>query len=91
MADEQTWLSTLSRLKEPHLGRTLGELKLVRGVSLGSDKIIVSLDVPFPGFVKANALKEHVRSATVELAQGKPVEFDLELNIKGKNSGDRLV
>lgn len=90
MADEQTWLSTLSRLKEPHLGRTLGELKLVRGVSLGSDKIIVSLDVPFPGFVKANALKEHVRSATVELAQGKPVEFDLELNIKGKNSGGSI-
>ncbi|MBA4030401.1 MAG: ATP-binding protein [Planctomyces sp.] len=90
MADEQTWLSTLAAIKEPHLGQMLGALKLVRGVTLADDKITIALDIPFPGFTKANSLKDLVRQQVTSLAAGKPIEFDLELNIKGKNSGGSI-
>lgn len=83
--------SALQQVLEPHLGRSLGDLKMLAGVRQDAGVVRVTVDLPtpaFPGRDKISAAVEQaVRSQFPEVS-GVNVQFTA--SVRGKNTGGSI-
>lgn len=92
MLTEAQVLDKLRGLRDPELGRSLGELDMLHGVAVGAnDAITVTLDLPTPAYPQRERLTELVRSTIAQtFPSAGATEVTFISNVRGLNSGGTL-
>ncbi len=92
MLTEAQILDRLRGIRDPEIGRPLGELEMVHAAALGANNAItVTLDLPTPAYPRRERLTELVRSTIAQtLPEAGAVEVTFISNVRGLNSGATL-
>jgi ATP-binding protein involved in chromosome partitioning len=84
MLDESEVLAAAHAVVEPEVGRTLGELGVVRGVSVRPDRVDVALALVVAGHPQAERIRADVARAVGALGAA-----DVVVDLTAMNDGDR--
>ncbi|MEZ6047756.1 MAG: Mrp/NBP35 family ATP-binding protein [Planctomycetaceae bacterium] len=89
--NESEILNLFNTLHDPVLERSFGKLKMIKGVSLKEDQVIVQVELPTPAYPNRDSLAD-LFSEKLREADGNapPVKIEFTTDIKGKNSGARI-
>ncbi len=92
MLTESQVLDRLRGVRDPELGRPLGELEMLRGAAVGpNNSITVTIDLPTPAYPQRDRIADAIRAT---IAQSVPdagtVEVAFTSNVRGLNSGGTL-
>ncbi len=92
MLTQDQVLNRLSGIRDPEIGRSLGELEMLRSVAIGPDNsVTVTIDLPTPAYPDRGRITASVRSAIAESFPGTGnVEVAFVSNVRGLNSGGTL-
>jgi len=92
MLTQDQVLNRLSGIRDPEIGRSLGELEMLRSVAIGPDNsVTVTIDLPTPAYPDRGRITTSVRSAIAESFPGTGnVEVAFVSNVRGLNSGGTL-
>ena len=88
-AEQETKLrAAVEALSDPELGRTLGALRMVKGVSVDGQKAAVEIELPTPAYPD----RERIAQAIAKAAEGVgvAVETTFSSKVRGKESGGNI-
>src|SRR3954462_5642903 len=86
-ASDSALLTTLNGVLDPELGRTLGELKMLKAATSAGSSVQVDIELPTPAYPNRERLIAAVKSA---LPQAKDVRVNFSAVVKGKNAGGKI-
>lgn len=91
LAEDQV-LAALRGGVDPEIGRPLGELEMVRSVSVGpGDSITVTIDLPTPAYPQKERITQVIESEVSRaFPQAGPVRVEYTSNVRGLNSGGTI-
>jgi ATP-binding protein involved in chromosome partitioning len=91
MPTEFMLLERLRGVRDPEIGRTLGELDMLRGATLGpQDAVTVRLELPTPAYPRRERLADAVKQALTGVTDLGPVDVQFSAVVKGKNTGGAI-
>ncbi len=77
----------LQSLTDPELGRTLGELKMIRQVDVQGGAVGVEIELPTPAYPRPERIVEAVQSAVQKQFPAAAVDVKVSSVVKGKGAG----
>ncbi|GAB4143444.1 MAG: Mrp/NBP35 family ATP-binding protein [Planctomycetaceae bacterium] len=82
-------LNSLSGIIDPEIGRTLGELKMLKEVEQTSpESIRVLVDLPTPAYPNRERITDAIRNSLAEHSPDvKTIDVEFTSEVRGKNSG----
>src|SRR5271168_1574907 len=93
-AQREQGISNLLRdLSEPEIGRTLGQLDMLRGVRVGDDGTVhVEIELPTPAYPRRERITEAVEQTlkNAHLLNGSRLDVAFSAKVRGKNAGGTL-
>lgn len=91
MPTEFQLLERLRRLREPQIGRTLGELDMLRAARVGENgAVTVQVELPTPAYPDREQLTLLITSALAEIEGVERVDVEFTAVVKGKNTGGSI-
>lgn len=91
MVTETQITERLRGVRDPELGRSWGELDLVRSVQLGPQRAVtIHLELPTPAYPRPERLVESARQRLSDLPDLGPVEVRCSAVVRGKNTGGAI-
>ena len=92
MLTETQVLERLRGLRDPEIGRSLGELDMLRSATIGTgNSLTVTVDLPTPAYPKRERITEAIQSTIRQsLPEAGPVEVQFVSNVRGKMSGGTI-
>ncbi len=90
MPTEFQLLERLRNLRDPEIGRTLGELDMLRGVTLSPTETVVRIELPTPAYPDRQRIADSVVQALAGVSDLPPVRVDFSSVVKGKNTGGSI-
>jgi ATP-binding protein involved in chromosome partitioning len=91
MPTEFMLLERLRGLRDPEIGRTFGELNMLRGAKLGPQHAVtVELELPTPAYPQRERLTAAVQQALAGVPDVGPVDVQFSVVVKGKNTGGAI-
>ena len=92
MPTEMQVMERLRNLRDPEIGRSLGEMGMISSAAIGAgNSITVTIDLPTPAYPRRERITEEVKSAIREsIPDAGPVEVVFISNVRGKMSGGSI-
>lgn len=92
MLTEAQVLERLHNVRDPEIGRSLGELKMLRSAAVSPDNAVtVTIDLPSPAYPDRDRITNAVRSTIAQnLPEAGPVEVAYVSDVRGLNSGGKI-
>lgn len=89
MVSEAQVLETVRAIKDPEIGRNLGELDMLKGVRVSGENVTVSIELPTPAYPNRERITESIRSA-LKPAGANSVNVDYTAVVRGTMSGGAI-
>ena len=83
-------MSCIADVTDPEIGRKLGELRMIKEVSIADGCVSVRIELPTPAYPSRDKLAEAIKSAASQLPDAKSVDVEFSWNVKGKESGGNI-
>ena len=81
----------LRNLPDPEIGRSLGELGMLRGVQVGENNaVVVQIELPTPAYPRRERITDAVTEALATVPEIGPITVDFTAIVKGKNTGGSI-
>ncbi len=90
MSLEASLRSAISSVPDPEIGRTLGELDMVKGVATSADRSTVTIDLPTPAYPDRERITRAVTQAVSKVEGAGPVTVTFTSTVRGKNTGGTI-
>lgn len=91
MATAEQIRQIVYRVREPQLGQSFDELRILKDVRPDGQSFVVSLELPTPAWPDQQALVDLVASAvTPVLTAGQTVRTEITSTVRGKDAGGRV-
>uniref|UniRef100_A0A7C2JYL2 Iron-sulfur cluster carrier protein n=1 Tax=Schlesneria paludicola TaxID=360056 RepID=A0A7C2JYL2_9PLAN len=90
MPTEFQILERLRGVRDPAIGRTLGELDMLRGATTSPAGVTVRVELPTPAYPRRERLVEAVAAALAGVPDLGPVSVEFSAVVKGKNTGGAI-
>ena len=92
MLTEMQVLERLRNLRDPEIGRSLGEMGMISSAVIGAgNSITVTIDLPTPAYPRQERITAAVTSAIREsMPDAGPIEISFISNVRGKMSGGSI-
>jgi ATP-binding protein involved in chromosome partitioning len=90
MVSETQALQAVLAIRDPEVGRSFGELDMVRGITPDGEGCRVQIELPTPAYPRRERLVELVQTALRAVGVTGPVQVDFTAVVKGKNTGGSI-
>lgn len=90
MPTEFQLLERLRPLRDPEIGRSLGELDMLRGATLSPTETVVRIELPTPAYPDRQRIAAAVQQALAGVPDLAPVRVEFSAVVKGKNTGGAI-
>lgn len=91
MSNETTIRNSLAGLADPELGRTLGDLRMLKEISVAGDRCTVVVNLPTPAYPDRERITTAITQQLASVApQLKQVTVNYVSTVQGKNSGGKI-
>jgi ATP-binding protein involved in chromosome partitioning len=90
MPTEFQVLERLRPIRDPEIGRTLGELNMLRGAAVGPAGTTIRIELPTPAYPGRERIAEAVKAALASVPEVGPVQVDFSAVVQGKNTGGSI-
>jgi ATP-binding protein involved in chromosome partitioning len=92
MLNEMQVLEQLRGIRDPEIGRSLGELDMLRSATVGAGNLLtVTVDLPTHAYPKRERIADAIESAIRQsLPEAGPVDVKFVSNVRGKMSGGAI-
>lgn len=91
MPTEFQLLERLRNLRDPEIGRSLGELGMLKGAKLGAGgQATIQIELPTPAYPKRERITQAVQAALKDVPELGPVDVQFTAVVKGKNTGGSI-
>lgn len=91
MLTEAQVVQRVKSLKDPEIGRSFGELNMIKGITVSGNSVKVQVELPTPAYPGKERIEEAIRKA---IQEGNPdvtyVDVELTAVVKGKMSGGTI-
>lgn len=82
---------SLSGIRDPEIGRSLGELRMLKQVAVREGGVAVSIELPTPAYPRPERLAEAVRSTVKQrFPEAGNVDVQFTSRVQGKNTGGAI-
>jgi ATP-binding protein involved in chromosome partitioning len=84
-------MSCVAGVKDPEIGRPLGELRMIKEVSIGDDhSVSIRIELPTPAYPGRERIVAAIQTAMASVADTNGVNVDFSWNVKVKDSGGNI-
>lgn len=91
MATELEVTQWIKGLKDPEIGRSLGDLDMLKGVRVTGDNVVVNVELPTPAYPRRERISDAIRAMVSEKSPGiGSVTVDFSSVVKGSMSGGAI-
>lgn len=90
MPDDATLLAAVKSVVDPALGRSLGELGMVKSVESTDGTTKIGVELPTPAYPARAALEEEIRRTLADRGDAQPMHLSFTTTVKGKNAGGAI-
>ena len=91
MSTEAEVLQRVRGVKDPEIGRSLGDLDMTRGVAIAGDTATVKIELPTPAYPRRERISDSIRSAIVSAHPDiKSVTVEFTAVVRGKMTGGAI-
>lgn len=91
MARVEQVRSIVSQIQDPELGQSLGDLRMVQGVTADGNRLVVTIELPTPAYPAPGRLEEAVRQKVTPLLDpGQSLDVALRSVVRGRDAGGRV-
>ncbi len=91
MSTEAEVLQRVRSVKDPEIGRSLGDLDMTRGVAIAGDTATVKIELPTPAYPRRERISDSIRSAIVSAHPDiKSVNVEFTAVVRGKMTGGAI-
>lgn len=87
---EGTIAAALAGIADPEVGRTFGELNMIKSVDVADGKVTVNLDLPTPAYPDKDRLGNLICGAVQAIDQDCDVDVNYGWTVQGKNTGGSI-
>lgn len=88
MSDSNAVLAKLRPLPDPEIGRSLGELGMLKGATLEEGRVLVEIDLPTPAYPNRDRIGDAVKAALGD--EFGSVDVTYSSNVRGKETGGKI-
>ena len=91
MLTETQLLQRLQGIKDPEIGRSLGDLDMLKGVQLSGNAVKVTVELPTPAYPRRERIADAIRSIVREVSSDiSSVDVEFTAVVKGTMSGGAI-
>jgi ATP-binding protein involved in chromosome partitioning len=90
MPTEFQILERLRSVRDPEVARSLGELDMLRGATIGPEGVTVRVELPTPAYPRRERIAEAITAALATVPDAGPVKVEFSSVVKGKNTGGSI-
>jgi len=91
MLTESQVLQRLKVLKDPEIGRSFGDLDMLKGVQLSGNAVTVKVELPTPAYPGRERITQAIRATMMqESPDSGPVEVEFSAVVRGSMSGGAI-
>src|SRR5262249_17878032 len=91
MLAESEVLQRVRSVRDPEIGRSLGELDMVKGTKVTGDNVVVNIELPTPAYPRQERIAQSIESALKQGSQpAANVEVQFTANVRGTMSGGAI-
>ena len=91
MLTEAQVLQKVQGLKDPEIGRSLGDLDMLKGVQIAGNAVTVKVELPTPAYPRRERITEAIRSVVQqESPDANPVDVEFSSVVRGNMSGGAI-
>lgn len=91
MPTEFQLLERLRTIRDPEIGRSLGDLNMLRGARIGENSAVtVQIELPTPAYPRRERITSAVAGALAGVPGIGPVAVDFTAVVRGKNTGGSI-
>lgn len=84
-------LNPLRDIRDPEIGRTLGELDMLKGAMVDGSTSTIDIELPTPAYPQRERITEAIKAALASsIPQVKSVDVRYSAKVKGKNAGGAI-
>ena len=88
MLTEAQVLQSIQGLKDPEIGRSFGELEMLKGVQISGDAVTVRVELPTPAYPRRERITESIQAAVKQVSPStKSTEVIFTAVVRGMMSG----
>ena len=91
MSTEAEVLQRVRSVKDPEIGRSLGDLDMTRGAAIAGDTATVKIELPTPAYPRRERISDSIRSAILSAHPDvKTVNVEFTAVVRGKMTGGAI-
>jgi ATP-binding protein involved in chromosome partitioning len=91
MSTEAEVLQRVRSVKDPEIGRSLGDLDMTRGATIAGDTATVKIELPTPAYPRRERISDSIRSAILSAHPDiKSVNVEFTAVVRGKMTGGAI-
>jgi ATP-binding protein involved in chromosome partitioning len=87
---DQGLRQALQTIRDPELGRTLGELKMIDSTTVDGNSVRVGIVLPTPAYPQPERLRRSIEQTVEQSFPGTRVEVEFQARTRGRDGGGRL-
>lgn len=90
MSFEPALRAALASIPDPEIGRSLGDLEMIKGIATADGKTTVTIELPTPAYPKRERIEQAVKTAASKVAGAGETTVAFTSVVKGKNTGGTI-
>lgn len=91
MPTEAQVLQSVRGLKDPEIGRTLGDLDMLKGAQIAGNAVTVKIELPTPAYPRRERITEAIRTAVKQaIPEANPIDVEFSAVVRGNMSGGAI-
>lgn len=91
MPTEFQLLERLRPLRDPEIGRSLGELGMLKGARIGENQAVtIQIELPTPAYPRRERITAAIKAAFAKVPDVGPIDVEFTAVVKGKNTGGSI-
>jgi ATP-binding protein involved in chromosome partitioning len=91
MLAESEVLQRVRGVRDPEIGRSLGELDMVKGTKISGDNVVVNIELPTPAYPRKERIAQSIEAVLKQGSQpAANVEVKFTANVRGTMSGGAI-
>ncbi len=87
MVTETQVLQSIKGLQDPEIGRALGDLDMLKGVTIVGENVTVNVELPTPAYPRRERITESIRTAIKQVSPSSQVDVNFTAVVRGLMSG----